>query len=156
MPKRIEGQLSAEGMRFALVAGRFNSFMTDKLVEGALDCLRRHGAREDDITEIRVPGSFEVPFVAQQAARAGHYDAVVCLGAIIRGGTPHFDFIAAEAAKGVAQVGLSTGVPTIFGILTTDTLEQAIERSGTKSGNRGWEAALAAIELVDLGRRLQG
>lgn len=150
----LEGQLNAKGLRVALVVSRFNEFLVDKLVAGARDCLLRHGADEAALTEIRVPGSFELPFVAKLAAESGRYDAVICLGAVIRGGTPHFEYIAAEAAKGIAQVGLSTGVPTIFGVLTTDTLEQAIERSGTKSGNKGWDAALGAIELADLRRRL--
>jgi 6,7-dimethyl-8-ribityllumazine synthase len=150
----LEGQLNAKGLRVALVVSRFNEFLVDKLVAGARDCLVRHGADEAAITEIRVPGSFELPFVAKLAAESGRYDTVICLGAVIRGGTPHFEFIAAEAAKGIAQVGLATGVPTLFGVLTTDTLEQAIERAGTKSGNKGWDAALAAIELADLRRRL--
>lgn len=150
----LEGQLNAKGLRVALVVSRFNEFLVDKLVAGARDCLLRHGAEEAALTEIRVPGSFELPFVAKLAAESGRYDAVICLGAVIRGGTPHFEYIAAEAAKGIAQVGLTTGVPTVFGVLTTDTLEQAIERSGTKSGNKGWDAALGAIELADLRRRL--
>lgn len=150
----LEGQLNAKGLRVALVVSRFNEFLVEKLVAGARDCLLRHGADEAALTEIRVPGSFELPFVAKLAAESGRYDAVICLGAVIRGGTPHFEYIAAEAAKGIAQVGLATGVPTIFGVLTTDTLEQAIERSGTKSGNKGWDAALGAIELADLRRRL--
>jgi 6,7-dimethyl-8-ribityllumazine synthase len=155
MVKKLEGRLSAEGLRFALVTSRFNAFLTDKLVEGALDCLRRHGAADENVTELRVPGSFEIPYIAKRAAESGRYDAVICLGAVIRGGTPHFDFIAAEAAKGVAQVGLQTGVPTIFGVITTDSIEQAIERSGSKGGNKGWDAALGAIELVNLGRELE-
>ena len=155
MVKKIEGQLVAQGMKFALVTSRFNDFLVEKLCAGAVDCLLRHGADSEDLDEMRVPGSFELPFVAKLAAESGKYDAVICLGAIIRGGTPHFEYIAAEAAKGVAQVGLDSGVPTIFGILTTDTLEQAIERSGTKSGNKGWDAALSAIELIDLARRIR-
>jgi 6,7-dimethyl-8-ribityllumazine synthase len=151
---KLEGQLKADGLRVALVVSRFNAFLVDKLVDGARDCLLRHGAAEDAIVEIKVPGSFELPFAAKLAAESGRYDAVVCLGAVIRGGTPHFEFVAAEAAKGVAQVGLATGVPTLFGVLTTDSLEQAIERSGSKGGNKGWEAALAAIELADLRRQL--
>jgi len=150
----LEGQLNAKGLRVALVVSRFNEFLVDKLVAGARDCLQRHGADEAALTEIRVPGSFELPFAAKLAAESGRYDAIICLGAVIRGGTPHFEFIAAEAAKGIAQVGLASGVPTLFGVLTTDTLEQAIERAGTKSGNKGWDAALAAIELADLRRRL--
>ncbi len=150
----LEGQLDAKGLRVALVVSRFNEFLVDKLVAGARDCLLRHGADAASLTEIRVPGSFELPFVAKLAVESGRYDAVICLGAVIRGGTPHFEYIAAEAAKGIAQVGLASGVPTIFGVLTTDTLEQAIERAGSKSGNKGWDAALAAIELADLRRRL--
>ena len=151
--KRLEGQLNAQGMKFALVASRFTDFLVDKLVAGARDCLQRHGADEQDITEIKVPGSFELPFAAQMAAQSGRYDAVICLGAVIRGDTPHFEYIAAEVAKGIAQVALATQRPTIFGVLTTDNLEQAIERSGSKGGNKGWDAAQAAIELVDLARR---
>ena len=154
MGKRIEGRLDAKGMRFALVASRFNEFLVDKLIGGAKDCLLRHGAADDSITEVLVPGSFELPHAAQIAARSGKYDAVICLGVLIRGDTPHFDFIAAEASKGIAQVGLASGVPTLFGVLTTDKLEQAIERCGTKGGNKGWDAALSAIEMVDLCRRL--
>jgi 6,7-dimethyl-8-ribityllumazine synthase len=155
MIKRIEGRLDARGMKVAIVASRFNEFLTEHLVAGAHDCLLRHGADAADLTDIMVPGSYELPLVAKQAASSGRYDAVVCLGAVIRGGTPHFEYIAAESAKGIAQVGLDTGVPVVFGVLTTDTLEQAIERSGTKSGNKGWEAALGAIELVDLRRQLE-
>ena len=155
MGKKLEGQLSARGMKFALVASRFNEFLVDKLIAGATDCLLRHGASADDIDELLVPGSFELPFSAKIAAESGRYDAVVCLGAVIRGGTPHFEYIAAECAKGIAQVGMSTGVPTIFGVITTDNLEQAIERAGSKGGNKGWDAALSAIELVDLSRKLK-
>ncbi len=154
MGKKIEGCFDAQGMRFAIVASRFNEFLVDKLVDGAKDCLVRHGTEADAVAEILVPGSFELPFAAKLAAESGNYDAVICLGVLIRGDTPHFDFIAAEASKGIAQVGMSTGVPTLFGVLTTDKLEQAIERCGTKGGNKGWDAALAAIELVDLSRRL--
>jgi 6,7-dimethyl-8-ribityllumazine synthase len=149
--KRLEGQLNAQGMKFALVASRFNDFLVDKLVAGAQDCLLRHGADEQDITVIKVPGSFELPFAAQMAAQSGRYDAVICLGAVIRGDTPHFEYIAAEVAA--RPVALTTQRPTIFGVLTTDNLEQAIERSGSKGGNKGWDAAQAAIELVDLARR---
>jgi 6,7-dimethyl-8-ribityllumazine synthase len=151
----LEGKLRAEGLRFALVVSRFNDFLTSRLSEGARDCLLRHGADEDAITEIRVPGAFELPQVAQRVAAAGRYDAVICLGAVIRGGTPHFEYISAETIKGVAQVAMDSDRPVVFGVLTTDTLEQAIERSGTKSGNKGWEAAQAAIELVDLQRQLE-
>jgi 6,7-dimethyl-8-ribityllumazine synthase len=154
MGMRIEGHLDAQGMRFAIVASRFNEFLVDKLVDGAKDCLVRHGAAAEAIAEILVPGSFELPFAAKLAARSGNYDAVICLGVLIRGDTPHFDFIAAEASKGIAQVGMDSGVPTLFGVLTTDKLEQAIERCGTKGGNKGWDASQAAIELVDLKRKL--
>jgi 6,7-dimethyl-8-ribityllumazine synthase len=150
MAKVIEGTLNAKGMRFALVAGRFNDFITSKLVEGALDALKRHGAAEQNVTVVWVPGSFEIPLVARKLAASGKYDAVIALGAVIRGATSHFDYVAAEVSKGVAQVTLETGVPVIFGVLTTDTIEQAIERAGTKAGNKGSDAALAAVEMVDL------
>ncbi len=150
MAKVIEGTLNAKGMRFALVAGRFNDFITSKLVEGALDALKRHGAAEQNMTVVWVPGSFEIPLVARKLAASGKYDAVIALGAVIRGATSHFDYVAAEVSKGVAQVTLETGVPVIFGVLTTDTIEQAIERAGTKAGNKGSDAALAAVEMVDL------
>jgi 6,7-dimethyl-8-ribityllumazine synthase len=139
-----------KGDRFALVASRFNEFIVDRLVGGATDCIVRHGGSEAQIDLVRVPGSFELPQVAQQAARSGQYAGVVVLGAVIRGGTPHFDMIANEVTKGTAQVGLETGVPVIFGVLTTDTVEQAIDRAGTKMGNKGWEAAMSLLEMVDL------
>lgn len=151
----IEGHLSIKGQRFALVVSRFNDFLTSKLTEGATDCLIRHGAEADLIDEIRVPGAFELPQAAKMAVDSGRYDAVVCLGAVIRGGTPHFEFVAAEASKGIAQVALSSDMPVVFGVLTTDTLEQAIERSGTKSGNKGWQSALSAIEMLDLAGKLK-
>ena len=150
----IEGQLDGTGKRFAIVASRFNELITRKLTEGAIDCLVRHNVAADAITVVWVPGAFEIPVTAQVLARSRKYDAVVCLGAVIRGGTPHFDFVAAEVSKGVAQVGLAETVPVIFGVLTTDTVEQAIERAGTKAGNKGWSAALSAIEMVDLLRKL--
>ncbi len=150
MRKEIIGNLNPGDRRFALVVGRFNDFITRRLEEGALDCFARHGAPEGNITVVRVPGSFEIPLTAAKLARSGGYAAVVCLGAIIRGSTPHFDLVAAEAAKGVAQAGFSSGVPVIFGILTTDTIEQAVERAGTKAGNRGWDAAMSAMEMADL------
>lgn len=150
MPNVIEGKLLAEKKKFGVLVGRFNSFITERLLEGALDALYRHGAAEDDITVIRVPGSFEIPLVAQKAAKSQKYDAVICLGAVIRGATPHFDFVSAEVTKGVALVGLETGCPTIFGVLTTDTIEQAVERAGTKAGNKGYDAAMTAIEMVNL------
>lgn len=154
MAKKLEGKLQAQGMRFALVAGRFNEFITSKLLEGAMDGLVRHGAAEDDVTVAWVPGAFEIPLLAKRLATSGNYDAVITLGAVIRGSTPHFDYVAAEVSKGVAQIGLETGVPVIFGVLTTDTIEQAIERAGTKSGNKGASAALAAVEMVDLLRQV--
>ena len=147
----FEGQLRVnKGDRFALVASRFNEFIVDRLIGGATDCIIRHGGSEAQIDLIRVPGSFELPQVAQQVARTGNYAGVVLLGAVIRGGTPHFDMIANEVTKGTAQVGLATGVPVIFGVLTTDTVEQAIDRAGTKMGNKGWEAAMSLLEMVDL------
>ncbi len=154
MARNLEGKLQAQGMRFALVVGRFNEFITGKLLEGALDALRRHGAEEDDLTVAWVPGAFEIPLVASRLAASGDYDAVLALGAVIRGSTPHFDYVAAEVSKGVAQVSLDSGIPVIFGVLTTDTLEQAIERAGSKSGNKGAAAALAAVEMVDLLRKV--
>ncbi|MCF8054873.1 MAG: 6,7-dimethyl-8-ribityllumazine synthase [Deltaproteobacteria bacterium] len=150
MPRIIEGKIIAKGMKFGIVAGRFNDFISSKLIEGAVDALIRSGAEEKDITIYKVPGAFEIPFVARKVATSGKVDAVICLGAVIRGATPHFEYVSAEVSKGVAAVGLETGVPVIFGVLTTDSIEQAIERAGTKSGNKGFEAGLAAIELVDL------
>lgn len=152
--KKIEGLLDAKGQRFAVIVSRFNEFISAKLLEGAVDCLVRHGAAENAIDIIWAPGAFEIPLVAKKAAASGKYDSVVCLGAIIRGGTPHFDYVAAEASKGIASVSMETGIPVIFGILTTDTIEQAIERAGTKSGNKGWQAALSAIEMTDLMKKI--
>jgi len=154
MAKTLEGKLQAQGMRFALVVSRFNDFITAKLLDGALDTLRRHGAGEDDITVAWVPGAYEIPLMAKRLAVSGDYDAVVALGAVIRGSTSHFEYVAAEVSKGVAQVGLETGLPVIFGVLTTDTIEQAIERAGSKSGNKGAAAALAAVEMVDLFKKI--
>ncbi len=154
MVKTLEGKLQAQGMRFACVVGRFNDFISGKLLEGALDALKRHGAEEQDITVAWVPGAFEIPLTAGKLAASGKYDAVITLGAVIRGSTPHFDYVAAEVSKGVAAVGLESGLPVIFGVLTTDTIEQAIERAGTKAGNKGAAAALAAIEMVDLLRKV--
>lgn len=150
MVKILEGQLSAKGKRFGVVVSRFNDFITEKLLGGALDALTRTGAKETDIQIIKVPGAFEIPLVAKIAAQTGRYDAVICLGAVIRGATPHFDYVCAEVSKGVAQVGLEFGLPVIFGVLTTDTVEQAIERAGTKSGNKGWQAAMSAVEMANL------
>ncbi len=150
----IEGKLDAKGLKTAVVASRFNDFVTARLIEGAVDCLLRHGSGEKDITVIRVPGSFELPLAAQKTASSGKYDAVICLGALIRGQTPHFEYIAAEVTKGVAQVSLDTGVPVTFGVITADTLEQAVDRAGAKVGNKGFEAALGAVEMVDLLRQI--
>ena len=150
MPAFIEGKLTSDGLRFALIASRFNSFIVDRLVEGAVDAIVRTGGDPDAIRVYKVPGAFEIPLVAKKLASSGKYDAVVCLGAVIRGSTPHFDYVAAEVSKGVAQVGLETGVPVSFGVLTTDTLEQAVERAGAKAGNKGSDAALAAVETVNL------
>jgi 6,7-dimethyl-8-ribityllumazine synthase len=150
MPKILEGVLNAKGFRFGLVVSRYNHFITERLLEGALDALMRHGGKEENLEIVRVPGSFEIPLLAKQMAASGRFDAVICVGALIRGGTIHFDVLSAEVTKGVAQAALETGVPITFGVITTDTLEQAIERAGTKMGNKGWEAAESAIELVNL------
>ena len=154
MPRELKGDLQVSKAKFALVVSRFNEFITSKLLSGALDVLERHGAKDADLTVVRVPGAFELPLVASKLAHAGEYDAVICLGCVIRGHTPHFEYIASEVAKGVAQVGLETGIPTVFGVITADSLEQAIERAGSKAGNKGADAALAAIELVNLLREL--
>lgn len=154
MPRFLEGRLSAAGFKFAVVVTRFNDFITEKLLGGALDALIRSGAEDDDLDVVRAPGSFEIPLVAQKLAKSGRYDAVICLGAVIRGSTPHFDYVAAEVSKGVAAVSLETGVPLSFGVITTDTIEQAIERAGTKAGNKGWDAAVTAIEMVNLMKQL--
>jgi len=154
MPKVIEGKIVAKGMRFGIAASRFNDFISGRLIEGAVDALVRAGADEKDVQVVRVPGAFELPLAAKKMAKSGRYDAVICLGAVIRGATPHFDYISAEVSKGIAVVGLETEVPVVFGVLTTDTLEQAIERAGSKSGNKGWDAAMTAIEMVDLFKKL--
>jgi len=154
MPKIYEGQLVAKELKFGIVASRFNEFITSKLLEGALDAIRRHGASEDDVEIAWVPGAFEIPIVAKKMAESKKYDAVICVGTVIRGSTPHFDYIAAEVSKGIAQVGLSTGVPVVFGVITTDTIEQAIERAGTKAGNKGSDAAATAIEMANLLRSI--
>lgn len=152
--RTVQGHLDATNKKFALVVSRFNELISKKLLEGSLDCLQRHGAREQDITVIWVPGSFEIPIAAARVVKSGGYHGVICLGAVIRGGTPHFDYIAAEVAKGIAQTGLQYQFPVSFGVLTTDTLEQALERAGTKAGNRGWDAAISAIEMADLWEKL--
>ncbi len=154
MAKIYKGQLSAKGNRFGVVVSRFNEFISKQLLEGVLDCLKRHGANEEDIEIAWVPGSFELPIVANKLAQSKKFNSVICLGALIRGQTPHFDYIAAEATKGIARVAMSTGIPTIYGVITADTLEQAIERAGTKAGNKGWDAALSAIEMADLVKQL--
>ncbi|MDJ0888578.1 MAG: 6,7-dimethyl-8-ribityllumazine synthase [Desulfobacterales bacterium] len=150
MPRILEAKLLAEGKKFAVVVSRFNDFITEKLVSGALDALVRSGARDEDIDLVRVPGAFEVPLMAKRMAAKGRYDAIICLGAVIRGSTPHFDYVSAEVSKGVAAVSLDGDLPVIFGIITTDTIEQAIERAGTKAGNKGWSAAMAAVEMANL------
>ena len=150
MPRVLEAKLLAEGKKFAIVVSRFNDFITEKLVSGALDALVRSGARDEDIDLVRVPGAFEIPLMAKRMAAKGRYDAIVCLGAVIRGATPHFDYVSAEVTKGVAVVSLESDLPVIFGIVTTDTIEQAIERAGTKAGNKGWSAAMAAVEMANL------
>ncbi len=154
MSKSYEGSLVAEGLRFGIVASRFNDLIVRRLLSGALDTLARHGAKEEQVETAWVPGSFEIPLVAQRLAESGRYDAVICLAAIIRGATPHFEYVAAEAAKGIAQVSQRTGVPVIYGVVTADTIEQAVERAGTKAGNRGADAARSAIEMANLMREL--
>jgi 6,7-dimethyl-8-ribityllumazine synthase len=150
----LEGKLTAKGLNVAIVVARFNHFITDRLLDGAVDTLLRHGAEESGITVVRVPGSFEIPPVAARVAQSGKYEAVICVGAVIRGGTPHFEYVAAEVSKGVAMVGLAAKCPVLYGVLTCDTIEQAIERAGTKGGNKGSEAALAAIEMANLYKQL--
>lgn len=152
--KRIEGELQAKGLKFGVIVSRFNDFITGKLLEGAKDALVRHGAREDDIDVVKVPGSFEIPLVAKKMAMKGTYNAIICLGTIIRGATPHFEYVAAEASKGIASASMETGIPMAFGIITSDTIEQAVERAGTKSGNKGWDAAITAIEMAQLLKKI--
>ncbi len=150
MNKIYEGKLIAQGFKFGIVVGRFNEFITNKLLGGALDALKRHGAEDENVEVAWVPGAFEIPLVAQAMAKGGKYDVVICLGAVIRGGTPHFDYVCAEVSKGIAKVSMDTGLPTIFGIITADSIEQAIERAGTKAGNKGWDAAVTGIEMANL------
>lgn len=155
MPRFIEGKLDANGLKFGIIVSRFNSFIAERLLEGALDALIRHGAGDSDIDVVRVPGAFEIPLTAKKMTQGGKYDAIICLGAVIRGATPHFDYVAAEVSKGIAHVSLETGVPVAFGVLTTDTIEQAVERAGTKAGNKGFDAAMTAIETARLYRELR-
>jgi len=156
MAQFFEGHLISEGLKYGVVVGRFNEFISSKLLGGALDAFKRHGAKDTDVDVAWVPGAFEIPLIAQKMAESGKYDAVITLGAVIRGSTPHFDFVCNEAAKGVAAIALKTGIPTIFGVLTVDSIEQAIERAGTKAGNKGYEAATSAIEMANLTKQLQG
>ncbi len=150
MPKNYEGHLQAQGLRIGIVIARFNEFITNRLLGGAVDALVRHGASDDDIEIAWVPGAFEIPLVAKRMSASGRYDAIICLGCVIRGSTPHFDYVAAETSKGIAQIALQSGCPVAFGVLTTDSIEQAIERAGTKAGNKGWDAALSAVEMANL------
>ncbi len=150
MPQIIEASLKAEGKKFGIIAGRFNDFITEKLVAGAIDALTRSGADEKDITLVKVPGAFEIPLISKKMAASNKYDAIICLGAVIRGATSHYDYVCAEVSKGIASVSLDSGIPVMFGILTTETIEQAIERAGTKAGNKGFDSALAAIEMANL------
>ncbi|NJD56638.1 MAG: 6,7-dimethyl-8-ribityllumazine synthase [Nitrospirae bacterium] len=152
--KVIQGELQAKGLKFAIIVSRFNDFITGKLLDGAVDALMRHGAKEEDVDVVKVPGAFEIPLAAKKVAEKGGYNAVICLGTVIRGATPHFDYVAAEVSKGVASASLDTGVPIAFGVLTTDTIEQAVERAGTKSGNKGFDAAVTAIEMAQVFKKL--
>ncbi|OGJ89097.1 MAG: 6,7-dimethyl-8-ribityllumazine synthase [Candidatus Raymondbacteria bacterium RifOxyA12_full_50_37] len=155
MSVKIEGNITAKNVRIALVISRFNDLISRKLLEGARDCVLRHDGEEKNLTEVYVPGSFEIPLAAKTLAASGKYDAVVCLGAVIRGATPHFDMVAQQVSRGIATASLETGMPVIFGVITADTIEQAIERAGTKAGNRGWDAALAALEMADVMKKLK-
>ena len=150
MPRVHEGKLNAQGKRFALVVSRLNDLVTTRLLDGALDCLQRHGAADEDIEVAWVPGAFELPIVAQKMAQTGRFDVVTCLGCIVRSDTPHFDYVAGESSKGIARVGLDTGVPITFGVITADTVDQAVQRAGVKSGNRGWDAGMNAVEMASL------
>ncbi|VAX30229.1 6,7-dimethyl-8-ribityllumazine synthase [hydrothermal vent metagenome] len=149
-----EGELSGKGLKFCIITSRFNDFITGKLTEGAIDALKRHGTSEKDIDLVRVPGAFELPIIVKKLAQKGTYNAIIALGAIIRGSTPHFDYVAAEASKGIAVAGMETGVPVSFGVITSDTIEQAIERAGSKAGNKGWDAAMTALEMADLMKKI--
>ncbi len=155
MQKVYEGNLVGTGLKVGIVVGRFNEFVTSKLLDGALDALKRHGVSEDDVSIAWVPGAFEIPLTAKKMAEMKAFDAIITLGTVIRGATPHFDYVSGETAKGIANVGITSGIPVIFGILTTDTIEQAIERAGTKAGNKGWDAAVNAIEMANLYREMQ-
>ncbi|MBE0501727.1 MAG: 6,7-dimethyl-8-ribityllumazine synthase [Desulfuromonadales bacterium] len=155
MPNIIEGKLDASGLKVGIAVSRFNGFISERLLEGALDALRRHGAEEHDLDVVRVPGAFELPMVAKKMVNSGKYDAVICLGAVIRGATPHFDYVSAEVSKGIASVSLDSGIPVAFGVLTTDNIEQAVERAGTKAGNKGFEAAVTIIEMANLFRSME-
>ncbi len=152
--KIIEGELQAKGLKFGIIVGRFNDFITSRLVDGAIDALIRHGAAKNDIEVVKVPGSFEIPLIAKKMAAKNAYDAIICLGTVIRGATPHFEYVAAEVSKGIASASLETGVPIAFGVITSDTIEQAIERAGTKAGNKGWDAAITAIEMAQVIKKL--
>jgi 6,7-dimethyl-8-ribityllumazine synthase len=156
MPRNIQGILIASDKKFGIICSRFNEFITRKLLDGAVDCLCRHKAEDKDIDIYWVPGSFEIPALAAKLAKSGEYDAIICIGAVIRGDTPHFDFIAAEVSKGIAHAGLQGNIPVIYGVITTDTIEQAIERAGTKAGNKGWDAALSAIEMANIYEQISG
>jgi 6,7-dimethyl-8-ribityllumazine synthase len=150
MPNVYEGKISGEGKKVGVIVSRFNDFISDRLLSGTLDALARHGTNDEHIDIVKVPGSFEIPLMAKKMAQRGKYDAIICLGAVIRGSTPHFEYVSAEVSKGIASVSLESGVPVVFGVITTDTLEQAIERAGSKSGNKGWTAAVAAMEMANL------
>jgi 6,7-dimethyl-8-ribityllumazine synthase len=156
MARMIEGKLWGEGLRFGIVLSRFNGFITERLLDGAMDALVRHGVRDEDIDVLRVPGAFEIPVATKRLATLNRYHGIICLGAVIRGATPHFDYIAGQVSSGIAGIAVETGVPCLFGILTTDTIEQAVERAGTKMGNKGWEAALSAVEMANVLAQLQG
>lgn len=155
MIKSIEGKLVSKDYKYAIIVSRFNELITSKLLSGAIDCLKRHGANEENVNIVWVPGAFEIPYVARKIVDTGEYDSVICLGCVIRGDTPHFDYVASEVSKGVASIGVNSSIPVIFGVLTTDNIDQAIARAGSKSGNKGWEAALAAIEMINLYKEIK-